>query len=243
MVDGQKGRKREPGVALSAAADRMRGEPPTGWERETYEERSDAMRTFGGTMIVLMAVTLLSLSPQASGTICTYRTLDYPGAWSTAGMAISGGNVVGYYYDGTQIHGFLWDDSSYTTLDPSGPCALSSSPLHPGPLSRVSRGRGDHGRAPLPFWSALPISGPPRQCRPKIFPEKILPRRIFTQVLHLQGLPSSVVLKNRAIRCSFPATFSVSLTVACHPPHGGAECVRLFGRGLDCRHRRHAQAG
>src|SRR5216110_212431 len=49
----------------------------------------------------------------------TYSTLDYPSTTSgTAAYGISGNNIVGFYTDSSAVnHGFLYNGSTYTTLD------------------------------------------------------------------------------------------------------------------------------
>jgi hypothetical protein len=47
----------------------------------------------------------------------TYTTLNVPSSISTYAQGISGGNVVGYFYNGTFDQGFLYNGSTYTTLD------------------------------------------------------------------------------------------------------------------------------
>jgi hypothetical protein len=39
-----------------------------------------------------------------------------PGAADTFATGVSGGNVVGYYYENGNYYGFLYNGSSYTTL-------------------------------------------------------------------------------------------------------------------------------
>ena len=50
----------------------------------------------------------------------TYTTLDVPGADATYAYGIDGGNIVGYYADGSSNHGFSFDGTTYTTLDMPG---------------------------------------------------------------------------------------------------------------------------
>jgi len=49
----------------------------------------------------------------------TYTTLDDPlGVDGTYALGISGNNIVGYYVDGSSyLHGFLYNGTTYTTLD------------------------------------------------------------------------------------------------------------------------------
>src|SRR5216684_3594996 len=47
-----------------------------------------------------------------------FVTLDDPLATGgTFASGVSGNNIVGYYYDATGYHGFLYDGTSYTTLN------------------------------------------------------------------------------------------------------------------------------
>jgi hypothetical protein len=39
------------------------------------------------------------------------------GSWGTIADGISGNNIVGIYYNSSGTHGFLYDGSTYTTLD------------------------------------------------------------------------------------------------------------------------------
>ena len=49
-----------------------------------------------------------------------WTILDYPGAKFTEAYDISGSNVVGWYMDSLGIHGFIYDGTSWTTLDYPG---------------------------------------------------------------------------------------------------------------------------
>ena len=51
----------------------------------------------------------------------TYTTLDFPGGNNTYAVGISGGNIVGAYYDPSNVsHGFLYNGTTYTTIDYPG---------------------------------------------------------------------------------------------------------------------------
>jgi hypothetical protein len=71
----------------------------------------------------LTMVTLaLWLFAQTTHAEYTFTTLDYPSAanWTNA-VGISGNNIVGCYKDASaKFHGFIYDGSSYTTLDVPG---------------------------------------------------------------------------------------------------------------------------
>jgi hypothetical protein len=49
-----------------------------------------------------------------------YIALNYPGAFSTTALGVSGHNVIGYYAVGSQTLGFLYDGKNYKTIDPNG---------------------------------------------------------------------------------------------------------------------------
>ena len=48
------------------------------------------------------------------------RKLDPPGAINTVANAVSGNNAVGSYFDGSTDRAFLYNGSTYTTLDGPG---------------------------------------------------------------------------------------------------------------------------
>src|SRR5208283_4794431 len=71
---------------------------------------------------------LLTMSPVAlraqstsitnNGMIVSYQSLDYPGAaYGTYCLGTDGSNVVGYYGGEIGSHGFLYNGSTFTTLD------------------------------------------------------------------------------------------------------------------------------
>src|SRR5262245_47214734 len=64
--------------------------------------------------------TVVFLLGGASRARADFLTLDVPGATFTVPRSISGGNVVGDYYDGSRFHGFLYNDTSLTTLNGPG---------------------------------------------------------------------------------------------------------------------------
>ena len=67
--------------------------------------------------LVLSALLLCGAGQAKAG----YVTLDPPGSTITLVYGVSGGNVVGSYYDSVGMsHGFLYDGSGFTTLDPPG---------------------------------------------------------------------------------------------------------------------------
>ena len=82
------------------------------------------MRTITNSISLLLPALLVALSAGHAVAV-TYTTLDHPLATnSTIATGISGNNVVGFYqdYDATSnpdhwLHGFLYDGSSYTTLN------------------------------------------------------------------------------------------------------------------------------
>ena len=66
----------------------------------------------------LMLAALLCCLAASGPTKAGFTTLDAPSATATAATGISGNNIVGYYIDATGFgHGFLYNGSSYTTLD------------------------------------------------------------------------------------------------------------------------------
>src|SRR5689334_16004116 len=65
-------------------------------------------------MLAILALLLGSVGQTKAG----FVTLNDPLATGgTFAQGISGSNVVGYYQDGTGDHGFLYDGTSYITLD------------------------------------------------------------------------------------------------------------------------------
>jgi hypothetical protein len=50
----------------------------------------------------------------------TYTTLSMPGEQWTDAQGIDGNNIVGSYYANESWQGFLYDGTSYTTLNPPG---------------------------------------------------------------------------------------------------------------------------
>lgn len=66
----------------------------------------------------LVAAFLASSATQVFATSFNFTTLDVPGAVQTFAFGISGSNVVGQYIDSSnQEHGFLFNGSTYSTLD------------------------------------------------------------------------------------------------------------------------------
>jgi len=54
----------------------------------------------------------------------TFTSLDAPGAVETYAYGISGGNIVGWYYDSSYTpHGYLYNGGTFTTLDAPGSTA------------------------------------------------------------------------------------------------------------------------
>lgn len=67
---------------------------------------------------VLPATTAQAAPPERS---YAFTTIDFPGATKTYVMdANARGDIVGYYFVGTQMHGFLLRGGTYTTLDYPG---------------------------------------------------------------------------------------------------------------------------
>jgi T5SS/PEP-CTERM-associated repeat protein len=68
----------------------------------------------------VLAAALLLVASSAPAFAITYTTLDNPlaGPEGTSATGISGGNIVGNFFDTSGIsHGFLYNGSTYTTLD------------------------------------------------------------------------------------------------------------------------------
>src|SRR5215469_4223673 len=66
----------------------------------------------------LMRAALLCCLAAGGPAKAGFKTLDVPSATGgTFVWGIDGGNIVGYYTDGTGDHGFLYNGSTYTTLD------------------------------------------------------------------------------------------------------------------------------
>jgi hypothetical protein len=98
--------------------------------------------------ILAACVVLQSLSAAAAP--LAFTTLDDPlGAKGTFARGISGSNIVGYYYDaGNIVHGFLFDGSTYTTLDdPLAPKSSSGQGTFPQAISG-STIVGTYGQSP-----------------------------------------------------------------------------------------------
>ena len=70
--------------------------------------------------ITIVLAALLWAAAASPSMAITYTTLDDPlaGPSGTVPHGISGGNIVGLFYDSSNInHGFLYNGSTYTTLD------------------------------------------------------------------------------------------------------------------------------
>ena len=75
------------------------------------------------SVVILNAVGVclgLFLVSSAHADLLNAATFDVPGAFRTYTYGTDGGNIVGYYSDGSDHHGFSYDGSTYTTLDVSG---------------------------------------------------------------------------------------------------------------------------
>jgi hypothetical protein len=67
------------------------------------------------------ACLILFAGASAQGELLNVTTLYVPGAIDTEAYGIDGGNIVGYYKDGSyNYHGFSYDGTTYTTLDVPG---------------------------------------------------------------------------------------------------------------------------
>jgi len=80
----------------------------------------------------------------------TYTTLDVPGATDTIAFGIDGNNIVGRYTDsGGSFHGFLFDGTTFLTLD--DPSAVTGPGL--GTIAQGIRGNTIVGMYyPSPSW-------------------------------------------------------------------------------------------
>jgi len=77
------------------------------------------MKTF--LISTAAACLTLCIGVSAQGDAFAYTPLDVPGASSTVAYGIDGGNIVGFYYDGSyNYHGFSYDGTPYTTFDVPG---------------------------------------------------------------------------------------------------------------------------
>ena len=66
---------------------------------------------------VLISIVIL-LFTSSSATAIAFQTLDDPLGVSTWATGVSGNHVVGYYADGGSVtHGFLYDGSTFVTLN------------------------------------------------------------------------------------------------------------------------------
>jgi len=69
---------------------------------------------------------ILLLLGTAYGRAGTWITLDFPGATTTTAYGVDGRNIVGGYLGTSSYHGFLYDGSSWTTLDMSNMSSFST---------------------------------------------------------------------------------------------------------------------
>jgi len=90
------------------------------------------------TKAVLAA--LLLFGAAAPTMAITYTTIDYPGSFETDAFGISGKNIVGAYYTDSvhPSHGFLFDGTTWTTLDE--PLAASGATFPSGVSGKIVYG-------------------------------------------------------------------------------------------------------
>jgi hypothetical protein len=89
-----------------------------------------------------------------------FTILDYPGSNQTIAQSVSGGNVAGYYRDGTTYRGFLYDGTTYTTLDPTGSLETVARSVSGGNVAGYYQdGTGTHGFLYTP--DAGPVTATP----------------------------------------------------------------------------------
>ena len=79
-------------------------------------ERDSFMTPMTTKPMTLVLVALLWSAAAEQTLAATFTTLDYPGSLSTIAIGIDGNNTVGIYTTPT-IHGFLYNGTTYTTLD------------------------------------------------------------------------------------------------------------------------------
>jgi hypothetical protein len=91
------------------------------WEYEPMTQ----MKNYWNVLAVLLAIGLWASSAVASG--ITYTTLSYLGAFETFAGGISGNDIVGWYESRSAYNGFLYNGSTWTTLD--DPLAVTSPPI------------------------------------------------------------------------------------------------------------------
>lgn len=68
---------------------------------------------------ICFVASVLCIATFRTAAALPYVTVTFPGAVSTFAKAIDGGRVAGAYVDDTGAsHSFMWDSSSYTSIDP-----------------------------------------------------------------------------------------------------------------------------
>lgn len=69
-------------------------------------------------IFILSLGLILGVAPSASAVTYTFTTIDVPGADRTEAYGINNsGQIVGFFFDATGIHGFLKDGNSFTTIN------------------------------------------------------------------------------------------------------------------------------
>jgi len=103
---------------VSAPSDPTRPDAPPAMQ--FFLHRRFRLPVVPRSAILAFCVALAAFAAPAQAATATYdfQTLDFPGASGTYVNGISGGNIVGYYFDANfNTHGFLYDGATYTTLD------------------------------------------------------------------------------------------------------------------------------
>src|ERR1700733_3196601 len=83
---------------------------------------------------LVMCAALASAAWSASASAATYTTFDPPGSVDTSAVGVNaGGTVTGYYYDGTDYHGFVRTaDGAITTFDIAGSLDIYAPSINSG---------------------------------------------------------------------------------------------------------------
>jgi hypothetical protein len=71
-------------------------------------------------MFLVLALTLVSAFAAPARAAYNFTTIDFPSAFSTTASGISGSTIVGYYQNAAGTYGFLYNGTSYSTLNAPG---------------------------------------------------------------------------------------------------------------------------
>src|SRR3989338_2989153 len=95
---------------------------------------------------LIISVSLMATVKEAHSYSFTY--LDVPGAAGTRAVGINDtGSVAGYYWDGTGVHGFTYNGSSYSSLNV------------PGATGTAAFGINDTGSVAGYYWDGTGVHG------------------------------------------------------------------------------------